>query len=212
MGWRNSAYFTDTWRYPILRNWIASELPRRRIALLSIGCGTGELEIHLGNLGHRVVGLDISHEMLRSASRYGLTRLIQADAHCLPFMSECFDVVLLMECIGHLGVRAVLRQVHRVLKDKGWLFITTYPAHLTVHATYRKRGINQLAKQLEYTGFCVSERRFLNVKRKAVDDAVVEDNSNLIYLRARKKAAGKYGVQAFDSGERPARQSDTKRR
>src|SRR2546427_10739701 len=71
-GWRKSNYFTDTWRYPLLRRWLSARLPVRKGLVLSVGCGTGELERELSEEGgHRVIGLDLSFEMLRAARRLG---------------------------------------------------------------------------------------------------------------------------------------------
>src|SRR5712691_5788319 len=84
-GWRESDYFTFSVRSPVLRRWIAGQLPATRMDILSVGCGTGEVENHLSELGHQVVGLDLSRPMLQRASRNGLGLPVQADARFLPF-------------------------------------------------------------------------------------------------------------------------------
>src|SRR5580658_1795147 len=76
-GWRKSSYSTDTWKYPLLRRWIMDQLTRRGRRILSVGCGTGELERGLRERRYRVVGLDFSFEMLQTAARQGDRALVQ---------------------------------------------------------------------------------------------------------------------------------------
>jgi SAM-dependent methyltransferase len=187
-GWRESRYFTFSVRSPALRHWLAAQLPTRSAALLSIGCGRGELEHHLSDLRHRVVGLDVSHQMLESAQRRGLDRLVRADARALPFAAASFDVVIFPESIGHLALAEVFREAKRVLKERGRLLITTYASAVGVHPRYRKFAPEHIVDALGEAGFRLEERRFLKAKRNAVVEVPSDHGAELLYLSSRRAA------------------------
>lgn len=187
-GWRESRYFTFSVRSPALRHWLAAQLPARNASVLSVGCGTGEIERHLSGLRHRVVGLDVSYQMLQSAARHGLERLVLADARALPFAAASFDVVIFPESIGHLALAAVFREAKRVLKERGRLLITTYASAIDVHPRYRKFAPEDIADALGEAGFRVEERRFLKAKRDAVVEVPSDNGAELLYLSSCKAA------------------------
>lgn len=181
-GWRRSGYDTFTYDSPFFRRWIASQLAAESITMLSVGCGSGELEDHLTELGHAVVGLDLSHPMLKRASRKGLKMLVEADARRLPFGAVRFDLVMIMESIGYLDLDEVFKEARRVLKNGGRLLITTYGAGVNAHARYRKWAMDEIVNRLIAAGFRIDEQRYLDVKKKSVRDAPSDDRANLLYL------------------------------
>ena len=181
-GWLQSGYTTFGFQSPFFRRWIASQLPVERTEILSVGCGSGELENHLTELRHPVIGLDLSYQMLKRASRKGRALPVQADAGSLPFGPAQFDLVMMMESIGHLQLNAVFKEARRVLRRRGRLLITTYAPHVETHMRYRRWGMDEIADQLLDAGFAVDEQRYLDVKRNSVRDAPSEDRSTLLYL------------------------------
>lgn len=180
-GWRGSGYTTTSYFSPAFRQWIASQLPGEPMDILSIGCGGGELEAHLAE-AHRVLGLDLSHPMLRRASRRGLEWLVQADGRSLPFGPAQFDVVIIPESIGYFALDQAFGEARRVLKKRGRLLVTTYAAPVATHAGYRKWGLGEIAKGLTDAGFRVAERRYLEVTRNRVRDVAAEAEATLLYL------------------------------
>ena len=181
-GWRQTGYDTYGFYSPGFRQWIGSRLPAKKKAILSVGCGSGELEKHLRELRHQVVGLDLSHQMLKRASRHGLDLLVQADACSLPFSATQFDFVMLMESIGYLELEKVFAEARRVLRKRGRLMITTYAAPIDAHARYRKWEMDEIATLLVDTGFRIDEQRYLEVKKSRVREVVSEDQSGLLYV------------------------------
>jgi ubiquinone/menaquinone biosynthesis C-methylase UbiE len=181
-GWRQTGYDTYGFYSPGFRQWIGSQFPAKKKMILSVGCGTGELEKHLSELRHTVVGLDLSHPMLKRASRHGLDLLVQADAYSLPFRAAQFDVMMLMESIGYLEPAKVFAEARRVLRKRGRLMITTYAAPVDAHARYRKWGMDEIANQLIDAGFRTDEQRYLAVKKISVREVASEDRSGLLYL------------------------------
>ncbi len=187
-GWNKSDYFTDIRKFPPLRRWISAKLPVRRGSILSLGCGTGELERFLTSEGHRVVGLDLSLDMLRRAARLGSGNLLRADAHALPFRAASFDAVVLPESIGHLELGHAIPEMAGVLKAGGWLLLTTYPGHRPVHGSYTKYSCGELAAQLARSGFAVKDKdkRFLRPGRKVIREVASESEADLVFLMASK--------------------------
>jgi ubiquinone/menaquinone biosynthesis C-methylase UbiE len=98
--------------------------PEKR--LLSVACGTGEIECNLAEkYGCQVVGIDITEKFISTAQKkteiFGLNQLVQfkaGDGNALDFTDESFDVIF---CSGALCVffDNGLAEFHRVLKLGG---------------------------------------------------------------------------------------------
>lgn len=103
--------------------------PRTGLKLLDIGCGTGHYSIDLARMGLEVIGIDVSQAMLKKAqakaTEAGVTmHFTEADALCLPFADETFDLVLSadsMEWVADFPV--ALQEAYRVLKTGGRLVV-----------------------------------------------------------------------------------------
>jgi len=104
------------------------------LRILEVACGRGGFVRQLARAGARVTGCDFSSAALRAAATKVLTSngqpplasLVQGDAQNLPFAGNSFDVVVSCETIEHLPrVLAALREIHRVTRPGGRLFLTT---------------------------------------------------------------------------------------
>jgi SAM-dependent methyltransferase len=102
--------------------------------ILDIGCGTGTLELQLVKKGEkiddacRIVGIDLSEKSLARAAELKIDKVnyIHASALTLPFKSESFQTVLMIEAIEHLtDQKKALQEVHRVLRKNGQFILTT---------------------------------------------------------------------------------------
>ncbi len=83
----------DIWRK------VLSEVFDGKMRILDVGTGTGFLALILAELGHEVVGLDLSEGMLRVARKKAKQRGLKiqfklGDAENLPFKDESFDAVI----------------------------------------------------------------------------------------------------------------------
>ncbi len=94
--------------------------------VLDFGCGSGENTLLLTLRGARVVGIDISSDLIALARRRlavnglaGEASLLVASAHDLPLSDASVDVVFGMAVLHHLDLAAAARQVLRVLKPGG---------------------------------------------------------------------------------------------
>jgi ubiquinone/menaquinone biosynthesis C-methylase UbiE len=115
---------------------IGKELKSAR-RILDVGCGDCQLASFLArSTSNRVVGIDISDDDLEKgreqADKDGILRLVdckKVDAHHLErFENKPFDAAVMVYALHELKRPiVVLRQVHRVLKDRGRLLIVDFP-------------------------------------------------------------------------------------
>lgn len=92
--------------------------------ILDLGCGSGENVVPLVQRGARVIGIDISPELialaqerLRNASLEASLRTGDAYATGLP--DESVDVIFCMALIHHLDIKLVREEMWRVLRQGG---------------------------------------------------------------------------------------------
>lgn len=168
------------------RNGILMDLvpERPRGLALDLGCGTGVMLDHLGRRFPRVLGLDISQEMLEgydlSRLRAGLTvSLLRGDMSALPLSDGSVDVIVCRSALHHMeDEAAVLREIARVLKPDGRLvlgepandnlltraaraFVRRRPSYGKIHTIDRAYTRGQLRALLEGAGLrIVREVRF----------------------------------------------------
>jgi ubiquinone/menaquinone biosynthesis C-methylase UbiE len=85
---------------------------------LEVGCGTGVFSQYFRQKGLRVIGMDISEDMLAIARSKGIAlQLLRGDAHCLPFPDRCFDITAAITTIEFThDPDLVLQELFRVCK------------------------------------------------------------------------------------------------
>jgi SAM-dependent methyltransferase len=98
-------------------------LPAPGRKTLDLGCGEGRVSNDLAGLGHRVVGIDRSAEMIEAArAAYPEIAFEVADAASLPFRDESFDcVVAFMSLHDTDDLEAAIGECGRVLREGGRL-------------------------------------------------------------------------------------------
>jgi ubiquinone/menaquinone biosynthesis C-methylase UbiE len=109
---------------------VASGGARRGPRIVELGCGPGLVLSHLAGLagGARVVGVDLTEEMLRLApARFGR---VVGDAQALPFRSGVADAVLMPFVLFHLPeLSLALSEVRRMLVAGGSFGAVTWAGH-----------------------------------------------------------------------------------
>lgn len=89
------------------------EIPKGTGFCLDLGCGSGKHRQQIEDAGYQWVGVDID------TSR-GAARLIEGDAHSLPFKSGVFNLVWMNCVLEHVGNPwLALSEIHRVLAKRG---------------------------------------------------------------------------------------------
>jgi ubiquinone/menaquinone biosynthesis C-methylase UbiE len=145
--------------------------------VLDLAAGTGELTRRLlGRYpGLRVVGLDLSQEMLLQGrtKRVGPPfELVQGHAGRLPWPSDSFDRIVCANSFHHFDApERTLAEMRRVLRPGGWLTLTDWCddylscrlcslyLRLTDPSFQRAYTLNECHRQLEAAGFEVIDRR-----------------------------------------------------
>ena len=105
--------------------------------VLEIGCGTGSIWIGRENIVSgcgKLVLTDLSEGMLETAEKnLGERENIEyrkADIQGLPFLDDCFDVVIANSMLYHVpDIERGLQEVRRVLKKGGVFYCATYGEH-----------------------------------------------------------------------------------
>src|SRR5829696_685523 len=122
--------------------------PLAQQRVLEVACGRGGFTAWLGTLPKErrpahLVASDFSPLAVQKAAEFGRTRGVKgveykvADLMALPWPNQHFDSVISCETIEHTPEpRQALRELHRVLKPGGHLYLTV-PNRLNVMGLYR---------------------------------------------------------------------------
>jgi ubiquinone/menaquinone biosynthesis C-methylase UbiE len=103
------------------------------LRVLEVGCGRGGFVRALAKAGARVTACDFSSAALHAARSKLCANgdapqamLVQGDAQNLPFAGSSFDIIVSCETVEHLpSVQAALREMYRVARAGGKLYLTT---------------------------------------------------------------------------------------
>jgi SAM-dependent methyltransferase len=108
---------------PIVRD-ILSGLPVG--IALDVACGTGRHTAYLASLGHQVIGVDTSPEMLAVArNKVPPGEFHEADLHDLPLADDSVDLVVCAIALSHVpDLAPAFRELVRVLRPKGHLIVS----------------------------------------------------------------------------------------
>ena len=101
-----------------------------RDTILDIGCGTAFYHPILSRFARDIIGVDFSASMLTKASQlrelyeYSGSDFLVGDIRHMPIGSGSVDCVFSWDVLHHVtgkeGLKAVIREVYRVLKDGGY--------------------------------------------------------------------------------------------
>ena len=134
--------------------------------LLDVGCGSGQTMSWFRHRwpGWTTLGLDVAREGLVAAHKVGKERVFGASALDLPLPDGCVDAVVTLDVLQHLpfdgGDLRALREMHRVLRPGGKLFIRTnaqsWPrTEDDLAYKFHKYSAGELRQKLEAAGFRV---------------------------------------------------------
>jgi len=98
--------------------------------LLDLGCGSGRASLPFAQNGVKVIGLDISEQMVlrakRKSEKLGIkdhVDYVVGDSENLPFRQNSFDAVLAFGVLHHVPTpQKMLQQMSKVLKNGGIYF------------------------------------------------------------------------------------------
>jgi SAM-dependent methyltransferase len=100
--------------------------------ILDLGCGDGRHLHYFSNLGYEVSGLDYAPSALYLAGEWLASdnlsaELVCADMTAIPWPDAFFDAVISFLVVNHNpveGIQQTIEEVYRVLKSRGWIFMT----------------------------------------------------------------------------------------
>ncbi len=106
---------------------LSQNISLRGRKILDVGCGVGGTSRALEKSGASVIAIDINPERVAYVrNRFGIESTGVSDATELPFNNESFDAVILQDVIEHASGRdTLLREIFRVLKSDGTLYLST---------------------------------------------------------------------------------------
>ena len=95
--------------------------------VIDVGCGPGNLYATIGGAPRVLIGIDISHGALEKAAQRGYTPVL-ADAHALPLIDNCADIVTLNAVLHHCDdMVKVLTEAARLVRPGGLLITDEDP-------------------------------------------------------------------------------------
>lgn len=116
--WNHNMHYHD---------YLLRHIPTRCTWALDIGCGTGSFSRLLATRSERVLALDLSPQMIRSAKQrsegYSNIDYQIGDAITWDFPVDRFDCVASIATFHHLPIRALLVKIKNMLKVGGSLLI-----------------------------------------------------------------------------------------
>lgn len=94
--------------------------------VLDIGCGVGDASVYFALRGAKVIGIDISPEIIKISEKLAkknkvekLTKFKIGDIQKLSFKAASFDIVHGRAILHHVDIAKALKEVKRVLKKGG---------------------------------------------------------------------------------------------
>ena len=95
-----------------------------RGTVVDLGCGSGRLLAHLGDLASRYVGVDaVRYEGFPATAEFLACDL---ESGTVPLPSGAADIAVAVETIEHLeNPRALVRELTRLARPGGWIVVTT---------------------------------------------------------------------------------------
>ena len=112
--------------------WLKKFLSKNKDALcLDYGCGAGNYTIFASSYVQKIVGVEISQEAIRLATKHNMAQNISyihisPDPHQMPFKSNSFDIIFNYVMLEHVpNPQDIFKECFRLLKPGGALFLLT---------------------------------------------------------------------------------------
>ena len=121
--------------------------------ILDFGCGTGNIGHLLVAHQQRVIGIDVSDNLLQYTVRHSGEEeclFLRYDGETFPLQTESFDFAVCYVVLSHItsdmNLLQVLQQIHRVLKPHGRFIV--------IEQTRRRRVDNAIKVQRTRSEYC----------------------------------------------------------
>lgn len=136
----NNVCRTQNYLLPLIGRLFADAPDKRKVRILSVGCGNGEDVDTIIEAGYEAIGVDTGYRSQEWKIRKHQNAFFVADGRRLPFENGAFDMVLSFGVIEHIGAvgdtlellpdfrehrRRYADEILRVTKAGGYVLITT---------------------------------------------------------------------------------------
>ena len=149
-----------------------NKLGNRKLKVLDVGCGNGNISRYIGSKGHDVLGIDISEATINKAislTHMPNVRFKNIAAEELIAAAEIFDLVICSEVIEHLDTPSTVVEALSVLINRQGILIVTVPngfgprelfitkplQWMKSKAPFVYRAVNSFKKALGFSGATV---------------------------------------------------------
>ena len=136
---------------------------------LDLGCGVGSHFSLLERHAKECIGLDISAEALQYAKRCSYTQLLEGSVEKIPLPNSSISIVLCADVLEHVDDAQTLKEIFRVLKPGGMLYVTVPAFQSLWHENddyshhMRRYARHELHERVVQTGFTVMYFNFWNL-------------------------------------------------
>jgi len=124
--------------------------------ILDLGCGSGRHIVYLAKQGFEVYGIDIAREGVKIAKNWLEKEKLRASFKIgdiykkLPYPNDFFDAIISTQALHHNkieNIRKLIKEIERILKPKGLIFITVRMALKTKGWRKNKIVIHRFKKR-----------------------------------------------------------------
>lgn len=168
--------------------------------ILDVGCGRGDVALYLGKNSKKTIGIDYSKEAIKLANstRKNFPLAIRKKVHYqimnirkMSFPDNYFDIVICIDVLEHLyrdEVEQALREIKRVLKKDGVLFLQTGMNKLLYDFVYKYyifpvnkivTTIDQFVRRINYESL-PKDPRTIDEKKQHVNEPTYFYLKNLL--------------------------------
>jgi SAM-dependent methyltransferase len=133
----------------VLSDFLGGRLGQQKV--LDIGCASGIISNFIADHVYQIVGTDVDIKSVLFANREKKpnAHFFPSDAQELPFLKECFHIVICAHVYEHVrDARTLLREIHRVLKPEGICFFAAGNRLSLIEPHYRLPLLSLLPRPL----------------------------------------------------------------
>ncbi|MCL9780126.1 methyltransferase domain-containing protein [Vibrio sp. S4M6] len=139
-GGKDYATFRPSYPNPLAK--ALAELSQRSQRVLDVGCGTGQLSIHLADYFDEVIATDVSPDQLENASKKSNISYFHSSAESLPVTDNSVDLVVAAQAAHWFELPQFYQEAKRIAKPRAHLALISYGVPLL------KGGLNAAFSRL----------------------------------------------------------------
>lgn len=170
LGWKNS--YIAAIRDEAILNILSKD---KSLKILDFGCGSGNLSKAIASTSFRIIGIDISFDLLKLATQQNNLQessFLQYDGTTIPLKNQMIDYATTYVVLNHIiddqRLSGALKEIHRVLGPHGKLICieqTRKVGQLTDNGLKNQRSVEQFRSVFNLAGFRIEKIEFIRRAR-----------------------------------------------